>query len=220
MAGPPRVRPPETPPAVLRIDTFADLTCPWCYLALRRLDAVLAEERLDGRFVARYWQPFLLHPALPEAGEAWDDFCTRAFGSRARAETVFRAVEVAGRADGVAFDFTRMRHAPSTRRAHRLVLAAGERAHALARRFFRAHFEEGADLSDAATLACLAAEQGVDARAVLASGAFEAELGEAQAAAASLGLTGVPAIVFNRRGAVSGAQPATVYRQALAHARS
>ena len=203
---------------MLRLDTFADLTCPWCFVAEARLDAVLEEAGLDEADLERYWQPFLLDPALPEVGEPWADFVARTFGSHDRAAAMFDAVADAGREVGIAFRLAGMRRAPSTRRAHRLVLAAGERGHALALRFFRAHFEDGLDLSDTDTLVRLAAEHGVDAAAVLATDAFDADVDTARRAAAALGLTGVPVVVFNRTLAVSGAQPAHVFRQALAKA--
>lgn len=200
---------------MLRLDTFADLACPWCYIAEVRLARVLADAGRDASNTVRYWQPFLLDPAIPEDGEPWAAFVVRKFGDEARAEAMFRVVEDAGREAGIAFDFSRMPVAPNTRKAHRLVLAAAENGPEMALRFFRAHFEQHANLSDDATLARLAAEVGVDAAPVLLGDAFDADVDVARDAAAHLGLTGVPLAVFNRRVAVSGAQPDAVFRTAL-----
>lgn len=203
---------------MLRLDLFADLTCPWCYLAEVRLDRVLREAGRDDANTVRYWQPFLLDPSIPEDGEPWAAFVVRKFGSAERAEAMFRMVEDAGRAEGLAFDFSRMTVAPNPRKAHRLVLAAGDRGFDLARRFFRAHFEEYANLSDDADLAEIAAEAGVDAAPVLNGDAYDADVDVALEAAAHLGLSGVPLAVFDRRLAVSGAQPDAVFRDALGKA--
>ncbi|MBE2186289.1 MAG: DsbA family oxidoreductase [Rhodothermales bacterium] len=198
-----------------RLDLFADLVCPWCYLAEVRLDRVLREAGRDASNTVRYWQPFLLDPTIPEDGEPWETFVVRKFGSAARAEAMFRAVEDAGREEGIAFDFSRMTVSPNTRKAHRLVLAADGRGFDLARRFFRAHFEQHANLSDDATLAQIAAEEGVDASTVLNGDAYDADVDVALEAAAHLGITGVPLVVFDRRFAVSGAQPDDVFQTAL-----
>ncbi len=87
---------------------------------------------------------------------------------------------------------------------------------------FRAFFERGEDIGDAATLAALAAGLGLDAeslRQALDSRQFEKSVLDDEEEAGVLGLTGVPAFVANRRAALTGVQPAKNLRQLVDHVR-
>jgi predicted DsbA family dithiol-disulfide isomerase len=107
-----------------------------------------------------------------------------------------------------------------TRDAHRLLhlatdLGVGDAAK---ERVLRAHFTEGADLSDRETLTRLAAEAGVDpdrARAVLAGPEYAAEVRSNIEEARRLGISGVPFFVIDHRYGISGAQPAETFLHAL-----
>jgi predicted DsbA family dithiol-disulfide isomerase len=88
-------------------------------------------------------------------------------------------------------------------------------------RFFRAYFTEGEPIGDREVLARLAGEAGLDAeevRALLAGNGYAEEVRADEAAAHSIGVTGVPFFVFDRRLAVSGAQPAESLVQVLQRA--
>jgi predicted DsbA family dithiol-disulfide isomerase len=104
--------------------------------------------------------------------------------------------------------------------AHRLLHLADDLGvgDAAKERLLRAHFTEGADLSDPDTLVRLAGEAGVDqdrAREVLAgteyADAVRADIELAQA----FGANGVPFFVIDRKYGISGAQPAETFLQAL-----
>lgn len=104
--------------------------------------------------------------------------------------------------------------------AHRALHLAADLgvADAAKERLLRAHFTEGADLSDPETLAGLLGEAGAEpgrVRAVLAgtqyADAVRADIEEAR----GLGANGVPFFVIDRRYGISGAQPAEVFLQAL-----
>ena len=79
----------------------------------------------------------------------------------------------------------------------------------------------GEPVGDAETLVRLVAEAGLDAdeaRAVLASDRYAAEVRGDQAQARAYGITGVPFFVVDGRYGVSGAQPAEALGQVLAQA--
>jgi predicted DsbA family dithiol-disulfide isomerase len=108
----------------------------------------------------------------------------------------------------------------STRDAHRLLQLAKARGRQaeLAECLHRAYFTEQRSVFDHAALADLAADAGLDrdeARAVLAGDDYARDVDADEAMARSLGVTGVPFFVFDRRYAVSGAQPPEVLAQAL-----
>jgi predicted DsbA family dithiol-disulfide isomerase len=94
--------------------------------------------------------------------------------------------------------------------------AAG-RGDAYHRRVFAAYWQEAQDISDLALLANLAAAVGLDGAAFATAlslpelaAAVDADIAQAQA----YGLDGVPALVFNRRYLVMGAQPYAILAQA------
>jgi predicted DsbA family dithiol-disulfide isomerase len=91
----------------------------------------------------------------------------------------------------------------------------------LKERLDRAYFTEGEPVDDHATLARLAVEVGLDeaeVREVLATDRFADDVREDVDEARSLGITGVPFFVVDRRYGVSGAQSPEVIRAALTQA--
>jgi predicted DsbA family dithiol-disulfide isomerase len=145
------------------------------------------------------------------------DYLAGRFGPESGAMTA-RVAELA-KTEGLDFDFGAALTV-NTLDAHRLLhLAADLGVGAAAKeRLLRAHFTEGADLSDHETLARLGGEVGLDpdrARAVLAGTEYDAEVRADLEEARRLGISGVPFFVFDRRYGVSGAQPAETFGQAL-----
>ena len=200
------------------IDLFADIACPWCYIGEKRLVQALAQ-RPDLRAEV-HWRPFQLQPGLPKPGEPWAEFMESKFGGARRAEMAFEHVRQAAEPEGIDFRFDRMTVAPNTEDAHRLVLFAAEkgREREVVTALFRAHFIEGRNVGDLNTLAEIAVGEGLDpdeVRAYLESEQGTGEVQASQAAAAQLGIGGVPFFVFDGRYAVSGAQPPEVFLEAL-----
>src|SRR5947209_6974471 len=111
----------------MRIDIVADLICPWCFIGKRRLDRALAmRPELP---VTRVWRPFQLSPDLPPEGLPREVFLQLKFGSGRSAARIHNALATAGARDGIAFAFDRIRRAPNTLNAHRLIrLAAAQGA--------------------------------------------------------------------------------------------
>jgi len=91
----------------------------------------------------------------------------------------------------------------------------------LAEQLFRAHFTEGANLTDKETLADVAARAGLDRKAVaayLASDEGRALIAQAEREARSAGIGGVPHFIFNRKFGVSGAQDPEALLEAIEQA--
>ena len=197
-------------PSSLRIDAYADIACPWCYIGRRRLQAALAQRpALDATL---RWRPFQLQPNLPPEGRDWRAFAEAKFGSWERAQQMFAHVQQASASDDLTFDFEAMAVAPNTADAHRLVLWAQDEGAggAMAETLFRAYFTEGRNVSDAAVLAACAAEAGLDAdaaRSVLAGDAYADAVRESQAQAREHGVRGVPFYRLGGRTTIAGAQP-------------
>lgn len=201
----------------MKIEIWSDVVCPWCYIGKRRLEHALRDFEHAGQ-VEVTWRSFQLNPETPP-GRAVPtlEYLAGRFGPDSGAMTA-RVAELA-ETEGLDFDFGAALTV-NTLDAHRLLhLAAGLGAgDAAQERLLRAHFTEGADLSDHETLARLAGQAGVDpdrARAVLAGAEYAAEVRADLKEARRLGISGVPFFVLDRRYGISGAQPAETFGQAL-----
>jgi len=96
---------------------------------------------------------------------------------------------------------------------------APDRQAELAERLYRAHFTEQASIFDHAALAGLAEESGLDrgeALSVLAGNDYGEEVDTDEAMAQTLGATGVPLFVIDRRYGISGATRRTHHRYSSA----
>ncbi|NDJ35321.1 MAG: DsbA family oxidoreductase [Chloroflexi bacterium] len=207
----------------MRIDVFADIACPWCYIGEARLHEAM-EQRPDLTF-ERHWRPFQLQPTLPAEGMPWRPFAEVKFGGWQSAMRMFDHVAEAGAQAGVTFHFDRISHANNTTDAHRLVLLAESfnKQWAMADALFRAYFAEGRNLNDLEQLVEVAGNVGLPTDAVreyLRSDEGRLTVERAQQEAYELGVQGVPFFVFENRFAVSGAQPVEVFLRAIDTARA
>ena len=202
----------------MTIDVFADIACPWCYIGEANLAAALAARPHLG--VERRWRPYQLQPGIPREGLPRDSFYEDKFGGRDRMEAAFARTEAVAIEAGLRMDLGRMSRAPNTVDAHRLVLLAGTygRTWEAVDALFEAHFADGRDLNDAEDFVAIAEHAGVpgaDARALLGDDRFEADVRKSQTIAERSGITGVPLYLIDDQFALSGAQPADVFVQAL-----
>ena len=203
----------------MKVEIYSDIACPWCYIGKRRFERALASFPAADE-VEVVFRPYQLDPAAPVQGTPLLPSLERKFGPRHRQMTAH--VGEQARAEGLAFDW-QIAIAANTFDAHRLLWLAEREGgttlqHAVAEQLFDAHFSRGVDVGDRGQLAEVATRAGLDrdrVAAFLASGEGAAETRAAIDEARALGISGVPAFVFDERYLVSGAQPASVFLQAL-----
>ena len=217
---PTTARPPHTvlDAAMIRLDIFSDPVCPWCMIGKANLDRALAAR--PAHPFAIEWHPFQLNPDMPSQGVARAAYLEEKFGSREKVVQVHLALEAAAQKAGVAFDFARIERIPNTLAAHRLIHWAGleGRQTAMVSALFRAYWREGRDIGDAAVLAALAAEVGMDATAIsrlLATDADAEDIAARDLDARRRGVTAVPTFLIAQKYVVSGAQPPEVWGQVI-----
>jgi predicted DsbA family dithiol-disulfide isomerase len=206
------------------VDVWADVSCPWCYIGHHRLREAIAGEPPGS--VAVRPRAFELHPELPAEGIAIEDYYPRHFESvEAMSDDLGRVADAAAAA-GVEIRFDRMKRAPNTRLAHRLVVIATRDGHGPAAlvALFRGHFRDGADVADPdqATALVAAAVPDLDASALrraLDDGEGEREVAAEQGLAGRMGITGVPFFVAGQAVALSGAHDTDTFRDLLRAAR-
>jgi predicted DsbA family dithiol-disulfide isomerase len=193
---------------VLQIDVVSDLVSPWCYLGMRRMELALA--RLAGASEPEVnWRPFQINPGLPKDGVEVDRYLATVFGSAEAGRAALEEVATAAEVDGIRFDFARVPCVPNTMNAHRLILMASEdgRGRDVVDRLFRGFFEEGLDIGNSDVLAELGGDAGMDGASVrtcLASDLYRNAVRVTESRARSVGLTGVPSFIVNKRLAVTG----------------
>lgn len=205
-------------PTRLAIEVVFDFVCPWCYLGVQRLAFLLA--RRQDLSVELIWRPFLLNPDMPRAGMAHTDYMIRKFGAEDRARRLYHSISEIGAAEGVVFNFADIKRTPNSVDAHRLIRHAARfgAADQLVEAIFRAHFIDGQDIGSAATLAGLAAAQGLKADAVeafLATNEGTEHVHAENLHAHRLGINGVPCFLVDGEHAIAGAQESEVLERLM-----
>jgi predicted DsbA family dithiol-disulfide isomerase len=206
------------PKARLTVEIVHDLVCPWCFLGTRRLMRTL--RRRPDLLIDLTWRPFLLNPDMPRGGMPRPEYVIRKFGGEDRARRLYASIGEIGRSEGVLFRFDRIRCTPSSLDAHRLVRFAARkgRADAMVEALFSAHFTDGLDIGDGASLAAIAGACGLDPAAARAFVAGDQEADAVHAdnlRAHRLGINGVPCFVVAGRHAIAGAQEPEVIERLL-----
>ncbi len=209
----------------MRVEIWSDVVCPWCYLGKRRFEHGLDAFEHSGDVEVVY-RSFELDPDAPrDATTPTVSVLASKYGMTSQqARDAQRQMEQRAAADGLTFRMDGLRSG-STRDAHRLLqlAKARHRQPELAERLHRAYFTEQASIFDHAALAGLAADAGLDraeADRVLAGDEYGQQVDTDEAMASTLGVTGVPFFVFDRRYAISGAQPAEAITEVLQRAWS
>lgn len=206
----------------IRIEVWSDVVCPFCWIGKAHLDRAL--DRLGMRDeVDVVFRSFELNP-LMQGSEPVAEHLARKYGGPAQAQRILEQVARMGAQAGLPMDLSRA-VAASTFDAHRLSHLAQElgRGHELMDGLMMAHFAEGADIADLATLRRVAVERGLDASRVdrlLASDEHAASVRADQAEARSYHVRGVPFFVLAGRYSISGAQPVELFVEALARLRA
>jgi len=201
------------------VEIWSDVVCPWCHIGKRRFEAALA--RFPHRDAVEVeWKAFELDPGAPSAAAGdpvsptdYAERLARKYGtSVAGAQQMTDHMTQQAAAEGLDFRFDRAVRA-NTFDSHQVIHLAAERGvqDAVKERLLTAYFSDGEAVGDRETLVRLAAEAGLDAdevREVLEDQRYAGAVRADEAEAATLGISGVPFFVVDRKYGVSGAQPA------------
>jgi len=207
----------------LRIDIVSDVVCPWCIIGLKQVEQALT---LVGQDIAAetYWHPFQLNPHMPPEGEDTAEHIARKYGSTPEQSRANRQrLSDIGDSVGFAFNYGEGMRIYNTFNAHKLLTIFGSergwRAQtALKMALFTAYFQDRRDVSDTETLCAIAEAQGMD-RAVALAWINDAALTETVRAEMAhwtdQNITGVPAIIFDQKYMVPGAQSAETFADVI-----
>jgi len=193
----------------MQVDVISDTVCPWCFIGKRKLERALAM-RSEITFDIR-WRAYRLDPEVPRGGVDRRTYMKAKFGDSQHASAMSEAIKAAGETEAIAFAFDRIQIRPDTTDSHRLIrwAASAGRQNDVIERLFKAYFEDGRDIGDAAVLAAIAGDAGMDAQLVaeLLSAEADRELVEREDTLAhQMDISGVPTFIFANKFLVSGAQ--------------
>lgn len=207
---------PQTAP--IQIDIISDVMCPWCIVGYRQLEQALGVTGSDAYI---RWHPFELNPAMPPEGQNLREHITEKYGATPEQSAQNRAqMQAMGKDLGIDFQFSDDSRIVNTFAAHQLLDWAQEQGlqHPLKLALFEAHFTQGRDVSLPDVLVEVAASVGLnteDARGVLEAATHASETRARQQFWTERGISGVPAMVFEGKYLLTGAQGAPTYAQML-----
>ncbi len=210
----------KTNTAIMKVEIWSDVMCPFCYIGKRKFEAALAQFAHRDK-VEVEWKSFQLNPSLEtDPGKSVKQSLAESKGwSLEQADEAMSYVVGMAESVGLTYQYDKAVVANSFD-AHRFSHLAKKHGlqDAAEERLFAAYFTEGKNTADSATLVQLGTEIGLDPEAVrqlLRSGDFAADVDKDIEEARQLGITGVPFFVFNRKYAVSGAQDSKLFLEVL-----
>jgi len=194
----------------MQIDVISDTVCPWCFIGKRRLMRAM-EQRPNIAFDVK-WRPYRLDPTVPRSGMDRQAYMRAKFGDDPmKIVEMHKLIATEGAKEGIEFDFAAITRRPDTLDSHRLVRWAEANGvqDEVVERLFIAYFENGEDIGDIRVLADIAdisGMDGVEVARMLESDTDITLVEREDQIAHEMGVTGVPAMIFGNRLAVSGAR--------------
>lgn len=209
----------------MRIDVWADLVCPWCFIGKRRLQRALADLGMTDEVQIMH-RAFQLDPHASDTSEPTVDHLADKYGvTREQALEMMSDVTEVAAGEGLDYHLDQTMTG-NTRDVHRVLLwvqdQRPEAAQPLLNDLYSGYFEHGVPVFTADDLAPFVEACGAEVqamRAMLEADDYLDRVAEDQAAARELGASGVPFFVLDDRWGVSGAQSLAVFRQAIEQAR-
>lgn len=204
----------------IKIDIVSDVVCPWCLIGYKRFERAITELGIQDK-IELEWQPFELNPNMPSEGQNMQEHIAEKYGSTNDEQKISqKRLTDFGAELGFTFNFFDEMKMVNTRDAHILLEYAKEygKQTELNMRLIEAFYSERKDISKRNVLIAELQEVGLNADEALASLDSDDARYEIQSKESfwqNAGVSSVPTIVFNRKSAVTGAQPVEVFKQVL-----
>ena len=193
----------------MKIDIISDVVCPWCIVGYKQLEHALEQTTIDAQI---QWHAFELNPDMVDVGENLREHIATKYDTTVQAsKTARETLTKLGIELGFIFKFSDEMRIVNTFKAHCLLHWACEydRQHALKIALFEAYFSQGKDINNSGVLIDVASKVGLDrdkASQMLVDESYALQVRNLQQQWVSRGIQGVPAMVFNQKYLVTGAQ--------------
>lgn len=207
---------------IMKIEIWSDIMCPFCYIGKRNFETALSQFA-NKEFVEVEWKSFQLDPTIPEVPKYQDDMymfvADRKGMSYEQSKKSHQDLIQYAKSVGLEYNFDKALVTNSLK-GHCLIQFAktkglGEKAE---ERLFYAYFTQGKNLSDVATLIELGKEIGLtetEVNEALTNSLYVQKVESDSKEAQTLGASGVPFFVINRKYAIAGAQQPNEILKAL-----
>ena len=204
----------------MKIEIWSDVMCPFCYIGKRNFETAL-EQFNDKNKVEVIWKSFQLDPTLPEVQEAnYTDYLMKSKGmGKDQVEGMLANVTNMAKNVGLEYNFDKAVMVNS-KKAHQVTQFAKTRGlgDEMEEQLFNAFFKEGINIADEDSLIELGKKIGLnetEIKASLTDQKYEQMVNQDIEESRTVGVSGVPFFVFDRKYAVSGAQPPQAFLQTL-----
>lgn len=191
------------------VDFVADITCPWCFIGIKRLKQAIALR--PDYTVELIWRPFLLSPELHDGSMDKLQHLEYMLGNETSINKFQKSILSIGKTVGIEFNTKAAHSTPSSINAHSVILLAARHdlTVTMAEAIYDAYFVQAIDISDPEILVDIAVRIGLaegDVRSVLNDeDRFDSILNE-NAFIHRIGLNGIPSFLFAGKNMISGAQ--------------
>lgn len=205
----------------MKVEIWSDIMCPFCYIGKRHFEAAL-KQFPNAEAITVEWKSFQLDPTIPTMTERVDVYqylADKKGMSLEQSKAMHQNVIQMAKNAGLDYNFD-IAVVGNSKDAHRLIQFAktkglGDQAEEA---LFKAYFTDGRNMSDLNDLVEIGTSIGLksdELTAVLESEAFAYEMMQDIQEAQNIGVQGVPFFVFDRKYAISGAQPVEAFLQTL-----
>lgn len=204
----------------MKIEIWSDVMCPFCYIGKRHLEKALESTPFSSEIEIE-WKSFQLNPEYHNTTkEGLYDYLARAKGMTVEQakQLTGNVLEMASNA-GLSLDFERSIPANSFD-AHRFLHFAKSKGlqNEAEEALFHAHFMEGKDIANKEILSAIGQSLGLIKTEIdnaLATDDFAEAVQYDVYESQQIGIRGVPYFVFDKKYALSGAQPIETFKAAI-----
>lgn len=204
----------------IKIDIVSDVVCPWCIIGYKRLEKAIIEMGIEDQ-VTIEWQPFELNPYMPKEGQDLREHISEKYGSNEQQqdESQQRMTQAGAELD-FTFNYNQEMRMVNTFEAHVLLDYAAQfgKQTELNLALIAFFFTDQKDVSNREVLREAMLKVGLNADEGLAKlddKTVEKDVRDKQQYWKDMGVNSVPTVVFNRKSAVTGAQPVETFKNIL-----
>jgi len=209
-------------PPKMKVEVWSDIMCPFCYIGKRNYESAL-KQFSGSSHIEIEWRSFQLDPTIPPSSDkkvtVYQYLADKKGMTYEQSVNMHRGLIQTAKEAGLTYNFENAIVANSFD-AHKMIQLAKDKGlgDQVEERLFRAYFTEGKDFGRLETLVELGTDIGLTDEEIIAAiesdeYAYKVKLDIQEAQ--NIGVRGVPFFVFNRKYAVSGAQPPGFFLQTL-----
>jgi protein disulfide-isomerase len=205
----------------MKIEIWSDIMCPFCYIGKRHLEKAIEQIPTDVSFEIE-WKSFQLDPTIPVQTKRTNvfEYLSESKGiSLERSIQMHEQVQEMAVKAGLTYHFEKAVVGNSFL-AHRFIQLAKTKVLGddMEEALFKAYFTDGKDIASASDLLMIGSSIGLikeEMEELLQSDLFADAVDRDIQEAAQIGVRGVPFFVFDRKYALSGAQPVNAFIETI-----